>query len=93
MKKLIPFICVFLFLANTALAMTGVEFLRIDGTPQESATLEPIVIEFVAQGYKKVPKWSRLSIKMADIIRERGLAKEDINKIAIDAAKELGMTK
>ncbi len=84
---------VFLLFTSVAHAMTGVEFLRVEGTSQEHNTLEPIVIEFVAQGYKNVPSWSRLGTTMAELIRKNGWATDDINKIALEAAESLGMTK
>ncbi len=94
MKKLTQCIgAAILFSTTAAYAMTGVEFLRVEGTSQENDTIEPIIIEFVAQGYKNVPSWSHLGTQMAELIRKYGWATNDINEIALEAAKSLGMTK
>ncbi len=94
MKKLIAIACVFLLMANSAFAMTGLEFLRIaNDSSKKAAILEPITIEFVAKGYKKVPNWANLGSSMENLIRERGLANVDIKEIALEAAIKQGMTK
>ena len=92
MKLIMTISIVLFFMASTAFATTGLEFLRIEDTSQESAMLKPIVIEFVEQGYKNVPNWAKLSNRMEELIRKNGWATNDVNEIALAAAKSLGMT-
>lgn len=91
MKLIMTISIVLFFMASTAFATTGLEFLSL-GATQESTMLKPIIIEFVGQGYKNVPDWCELGGRMEELIRKNGWATNDVNEIALAAAKSLGMT-
>lgn len=81
------------FICTTANAMTGIEFMKLSSGSEEKAALEPLVVEYVSQGYKNVPNWAELSRFVNDAIRKNGWGNKDLRDIAISAAKEKGMTK
>lgn len=76
--------------AQPSLAMTGLDFIQLRAS-QLKHVVEPIIISYVAKGYKKVPSWSRLSSKMKSMILARGYGSKDISQIAFEAAMEMGM--
>lgn len=86
-------ISVILIIHTIANAMTGLEFMKISSASEKRIVLEPVIIEYVSQGYKNVPDWSELSNKIEKAIRKNGWGNRDIHDIALDAAKAQGMTK
>jgi len=82
-----------LILSGASLAMTGVEFLKVEDASEQAKIVKPIVVTFVSRGYKNVPSWASLSSKMADLIRKNGYRYKSVEDIAEEAALELGMTR
>jgi hypothetical protein len=88
-----------LFLAATpASAMTGLEFLTVyddrwKNPNNETDVLEPIVRQFVGEGYHGVPNWAALATMTQELILEKGYRDKDLVEIAREAAIANGMSK
>jgi hypothetical protein len=82
---------VIFFTCASAYAMSGLEFMSSPAS-EKRKVLEPIILDYVAKGYKKVPSWSRLSNKIESVIREKGWGSKNIKSIALDASEGLGMS-
>jgi uncharacterized protein YehS (DUF1456 family) len=85
-----------LLAATPAGAMTGQEFLQVfddNNMETEAAVLQPIVRQFVMEGYHNVPDWILLSVIARKLILERGYRDNDIVEIAREAAIRNGMSK
>jgi hypothetical protein len=85
-----------LLAATPAGAMTGQEFLKVydDGkASDEAAVLEPLVRQFVREGYDSVPDWAELGELADKLILEKGYRDQDIAEIAREAAIANGMSK
>jgi hypothetical protein len=86
-----------LLLAATPVgAMTGLEFLHADDKSEvaaEAAVLQPLVRQFVREGYHNVPDWGYLAVLTRALILERGYRDKDIAEIAREAAIADGMAK
>jgi hypothetical protein len=85
-----------LLAAIPASAMTGLEFLTVyDDTDVDKliAVLQPLVRQFVMEGYHSVPDWTHLSFMTHNLILERGYRDKDVAEIAREAAIANGMSK
>jgi hypothetical protein len=84
-----------LFAATPAGAMSGLEFLHAQdkSASDEFDAMEPIVRQFVREGYRNVPDWAALGIMTRALILERGYRDKDIAEIAREAAIAHGMSK
>jgi hypothetical protein len=84
-----------LLAATPAGAMTGQEFLQVydRSADDEAAALEPLVRQFVGEGYHSVPDWAELGDLARALILEKGHRDEDIVEIAREAAIKNGMSK
>ena len=82
---------VIFFTCASAYAMSGLEFMSSSASERRKV-LEPIILDYVAKGYKKVPSWGRLSGKINSLIREKGWGSKDIESITLDASEGLGMS-
>jgi hypothetical protein len=76
-------------------AMTGQEFLQAydKSAADEAAALEPLVRQFVREGYHSVPDWAKLGDMARALILEKGYRDNDIAEIAREAAIANGMSK
>jgi hypothetical protein len=79
-----------LLAATPAGAMTGQEFLQVDDDDRRT---EPLVRQFVREGYHSVPDWTDLAAMARALILEKGYRDEDIAEIAREAAIANGMSK
>jgi hypothetical protein len=84
---------VFLAVADVALAMTALEFLKAETDYKEEPIMREIEIKLVAKGYKNVPDWRRLSSITRQKILEKEYTTQDIEAIAEEAALTAGMTR
>ena len=84
---------VFLAVADVALAMTALEFLRAETDYKEGPIMREIEKKLVAKGYKNVPDWRRLSSITRQKILEKAYTTQDIEAIAEEAALAEGMTR
>jgi hypothetical protein len=83
-----------LLAATQAGAMTGLEFLHADKSVEDKyAVMEPLVRQFVSEGYHNVPDWSYLAFYARALILEKGYRDKDIAEIAREAAIANGMSK
>ena len=81
---------IFLCLTVNAYAMTGAEF--FGKSPSEKVDLlEPLIVSYVQNGYKKVPHSFDFVVEMDNLIREKGYGSKNISEIALEAATKLGM--
>jgi hypothetical protein len=71
--------------------MTGLEFIEIDDNGEIYECITRIQIEFVSEGYMKIPDVEYLSEKMRDLILGEGYGDVDIEDIAKESAEILGM--
>ena len=62
--------------------MTGLEFIEIDDNGEIYECITKIQIDFVSEGYMKIPDVEYLSEKMRDLILGEGYGDVDINDIA-----------
>ena len=81
-----------LLAATPAGAMTGLEFLDKSAS-DHAAVLEPLVRQFVKEGYHNVPDWNYLAVMARALILEKGYRDKDIAEIAREAAIANGMSK
>ncbi len=84
-----------LLAATPAGAMSGQEFLQADdkSPSDDAAVLNPLVRQFVREGYHNVPDWADLAIMVRALILEKGYRDNDIAEIAREAAIANGMSK
>jgi hypothetical protein len=82
-----------LLAATPAGAMTGLEFLQAFDKGEPHAVLEPLVHQFVREGYHNVPDWADLALMARALILEKGYRDKDIAEIAREAAIANGMSK
>ena len=71
--------------------MTGLSFIAIDDNGEIYECITKIQIDFVSEGYMKIPDVEYLSEKMRDLILGEGYGDVDIEEIAKESAKILGM--
>jgi hypothetical protein len=78
-----------------ASAMTGLEFLEAsdNSASNEAAVMEPLVRQFVREGYHDVPDWTNLSVLTRDLILKKGYRDQNVADIAREAAIANGMSK
>ena len=76
-------------------AMTGLEFLQAfdRSASDQAAVMEPLVRQFVREGYHNVPDWADLAAMARSLILEKGYRDNDIAEIAREAAIANGMSK
>jgi hypothetical protein len=55
--------------------------------------MEPLVRQFVREGYRNVPDWSLLGVLTRKLILEKGYRDKDVADIAKEAAIAHGMSK
>jgi superfamily II helicase len=79
--------------AETASAMSALQFLRAETDNRDAPVMKEIVIKLVGKGYKKVPDWAALSSLTRQKILEEGYTTQDIEGIAEEAALAAGMTR
>ena len=84
-----------LLAATPAGAMTGLEFLQAfdKSGADQAAVMEPLVRQFVREGYHNVPDWPELAIVARALILEKGYRDRDIAEIAKEAAIARGVSK
>ena len=84
-----------LIAATPAGAMTGLEFLQAfdRSASDQAAIMEPLVRQFVREGYHNVPDWADLAGEARALILEKGYRDKDIAEIAREAAIANGMSK
>ena len=71
-------------------------FLRVyddENANDEAAVLEPLVRQFIREGYHSVPDWAHLGSIARALILEKGYRDKDIAEIAREAAIANGMSK
>jgi predicted lipoprotein len=94
MMKAMVLAVALLLAATPAGAMTGLEFLAFDkSASDQAAVMEPLVRQFVREGYHNVPDWSELAYMARALILEKGYRDKDIADIAKEAAIAHGMSK
>ena len=71
--------------------MTGLEFIEIDDHGELEECITRIQIDFVSEGYMKIPDVDYLCDKMRDLVLAEGYGSVDIEEIAKEAAQLLGM--
>jgi hypothetical protein len=59
----------------------------------EAAVMEPLVRQFVREGYHNVPNWAHLGILTRGLILQKGHRDENVADIAREAAIANGMSK
>ena len=76
-------------------AMTGLDFLQAydKSVSEEADAMEPLVRQFVREGYRNVPDWSLLGVLTRKLILEKGYRDKDVADIAKEAAIAHGMSK
>ena len=84
-----------LLAATPASAMTGLEFLQAfdNSVSDQAPVLQPLVRQFVREGYHNVPGWVTLAFMTRDLILKKGYRDNDIAEIAREAAIASGMSK
>jgi len=80
-----------LWVATAAQALTAIEFLRMETDGKEADVCKQLVFDFVSQGYRNVPDWSKLSVAMRKKILEKGYTTMSVEQVALEAALETGM--
>ena len=70
---------------------TGLEFLENTDNGEIYECITRIQIDFVSEGYMKIPDVEYLSEKMIDLILSEGYGDVDIEEIAKESAQLLGM--
>jgi hypothetical protein len=94
MTKAIVLVAVVLLAATPAGAMSGLEFLEaFDKGGYIAVMMEPLVRQFVSEGYHNVPDWFELGIMTRELILKKGYRDKDIAEIAREAALAHGMSK
>jgi len=73
--------------------ITGLEFIEIDDNGEIYECITKIQIDFVSEGYMKIPDVEYLSEKMRDLVLSEGYGAVDIEEIAKESAQILGMKK
>jgi predicted lipoprotein len=87
-------LAVLLLAVTPAGAMTGLEFLAFDkSASDQAAVMEPLVRQFVREGYHNVPDWSELAYMARALMLEKGYHDNNIAGIAKEAAITHGMSK
>ena len=71
--------------------MTGLEFIEIDDNGEIYECITRIQIDFVSEGYMKIPDVDYLCDKMRDLVLCEGYGDVSIEDIAKEAAQILGM--
>jgi Bacterial regulatory proteins, tetR family len=84
-----------LLAATPASAIYGLEFLQADDKNIFDARdiLQPVIRQFIQEGYHNVPDWLVLRDATRALILERGYRDKDIAEIAKEAAIAKGMSK
>jgi hypothetical protein len=88
-------VAVGLLAATPADAMTGLEFLQAfdKGGAAQAEALQPLVRQFVREGYHNVPDWADLAYMARALILEKGYRDKPMAEIAREAAIANGMSK
>lgn len=88
------FIAVGCLLLSTALyAMTAFEFIKLENSTERRKLLEPIIFSFVSRGFKNVPDWATLGIRIRELVLKNGYSYQSLETVAEEAAKAEGMTR
>jgi hypothetical protein len=76
-------------------AMTGLEFLQAseNNVSNEAAVIEPLVRQFVREGYHNVPDWAHLGNLTRALMLQKGDRDKNVADIAREAAMANGMSK
>jgi hypothetical protein len=85
-----------LLTATQTNAMSGHEYLKVydDGSASDrAAVMEPLVRQFVKEGYHSVPDWPELNRITRALILKKGYGGKNIAEIAKEAAIAHGMSK
>jgi hypothetical protein len=85
-----------LLAATPAGAVTGLEFLQLrdnDQVSDEAAIMQPLVQQFLREGYSNVPDWGVLGVLTRALILKKGYRDKDVEEIAREAAIANGMSK
>ena len=72
---------------------TGLEFINITDNGQREKILKSIVLDFFAAKYCNIPDTKTLYAKMGDLVGSFGYENADINEIAMEAGRILGIKK
>ena len=73
--------------------MTGLQFIEIDDHGELEECITRIQIDFVSEGYMKIPDVDYLCDKMRDLVLAEGHGDVNIEDIAKESAQILGMKK
>jgi hypothetical protein len=80
-------------LSGNLFAMSGLDFIKIENSTLVRNEIEPIVIQFVSDGFRNVPDWGQLSYDIRKLILKNGYGDQSLDIIAKEAALKSGMTK
>ena len=80
-----------IFSANV-FAMSGLDFIKLDDATAQRKALEPIIYQFVKDGYKNIPDWPALSNRVREFVLKNGAGNKPLSSIAEEAAKLSGMS-
>ena len=69
---------------------TGIDFYETEDLLQQREILQPIITEFIHQGFQNIPDWQELAAEMKRLIRKNGWRDRPVDQIAMDAARAVG---
>jgi len=70
---------------------TGMDFYETEDLLQQRDIIQPIITEFIRQGFQNIPDWHELAVEMKQMIRKNGWRDRPVDEIAEDAARAVGM--
>ena len=70
---------------------TGMDFYETEDMLGQRDILQPIITEFIRQGFHNIPEWQELAVEMKRMIRKNGWRDRPVDEIAVDAGKAVGM--
>lgn len=79
--------------ATAAHAIAAIEYMKLDSGSPQKQVLDPIVISFLAKGYRNVPDWPKLASLVRAKILEKGYTFQSLEQVAEEAAIGAGMTR
>ncbi len=92
MKRLLFFVVALAF-SGAVMAMSCIEYMRLDGATERREVLEPVIRGFLSKGYKKIPDWPALANALRKKILEKGYTFQNIEQAAEEAAIDQGMSR
>ena len=67
------------------------DFYETEDLLQQRDIIQPIITEFIRQGFQNIPDWHELAVEMKQMIRKNGWRDRPVDEIAEDAARAVGM--